>query len=70
MYTGLRLKLITGDTVHIRVDPPFDVADLDYFPGFRAVSLGNLTVLYEGMVYDVTPWGRLSSLSFRDRSTV
>lgn len=70
MYTGLRLKLITGHAVDIRVDPPFDVADLDYFPGFRAVSLGNLTVLYEGLVYDVTPWGRLGGVSLVDRSSV
>lgn len=59
MYTELRLKIITGQHVAIRVDPPFDAGDLDYFPGIRAVSLGNLTVLYEGLVYDVCPSGRV-----------
>ncbi len=58
MYTELHLKLLTGDTVGIRVDPPFATRDLEYFPGIRAVSLGNLTVLYEGLVYDVVPAGR------------
>lgn len=58
MYTELRLKLLTGRTMAIRVDPPFDAGDLDYFPGIRAVALGNLTVLYEGLVYDVCPSGR------------
>ena len=70
MYTGLRLKLITGGSVEIRVDPPFAVADLEYFPGIRAVSLGNLTVLYEGLVYDVTPWGQLAGVSLKDQSSV
>lgn len=55
MYTELHLKLLSGRTVTIRVDPGFDVDDLEYLPGVRAVSLGNLTVLYEGLVYDVRP---------------
>ncbi|MGE5672832.1 MAG: hypothetical protein ACM3XM_02970 [Mycobacterium leprae] len=60
MYTELRLKLLNGQQTAIRVEPPFDLDDLDYVPGIRAVSLGNLTVLYEGLVYDVRPAGRLS----------
>lgn len=59
MYTELRLKLLTGRTTSIRVDPPFDLDDLDYMPGIRAVRLGNLTVLYEGLVYDAHPAGRI-----------
>jgi hypothetical protein len=59
VYTELRLKLLTGRTMAIRVDPPFDTNDLEYFPGIRAVRLGNLTVLYEGLVYDVRPAGHL-----------
>lgn len=55
MYTELHLKLLNGRTVAIQVDPGFDVDDLEYLPGIRAVSLGNLTVLYEGLVYDVRP---------------
>lgn len=59
MYTELRLKLLSGRTTAIRVEPPFDFDDLEYLPGMRAVSLGNLTVLYEGLVYDVRPSGRM-----------
>ncbi len=59
MYTELQLKLLTGRTTAIRVHPPFDLDDLEYTPGIRAVTLGNLTVLYEGMVYDVRPAGRI-----------
>lgn len=59
MYTELSLKLLTGRTTQIRVDPPFDVDDLEYLPGIRAVTLGNLVVLYEGLVYDVRPSGRI-----------
>jgi hypothetical protein len=55
VYTELHLKLLNGRTVAIHVDPGFDVDDLEYLPGIRAVSLGNLTVLYEGLVYDVRP---------------
>lgn len=55
MYSELNLKLLNGRTVSIHVDPGFDVDDLEYLPGIRAVSLGNLTVLYEGLVYDVRP---------------
>ncbi|MFZ5815866.1 MAG: hypothetical protein ACOY93_11255 [Bacillota bacterium] len=55
MYTELNLKLLNGRTVSIHVEPGFEVDDLDYLPGIRAVSLGNLTVLYEGLVYDVRP---------------
>lgn len=55
VYTELHLKLLNGRTVAIHVEPGFDVDDLEYLPGIRAVSLGNLTVLYEGMVYDVRP---------------
>lgn len=58
LYTELRLKLLTGAEVGIGVDPPFATRDLEYFPGIRAVSLGNLTVLYEGLIYDVIPAGR------------
>jgi hypothetical protein len=43
----------------INVDPPFDFDDLEFVPGIRAVSIGNLTVLYEGLVYDVRPDGRM-----------
>ena len=56
MYTELQLKLLNGRTVAIGVEPGFDVDDLEYLPGIRAVSLGNLTVLYEGLVYDVRPY--------------
>lgn len=59
VYTELSLKLLTGRTTQIRVDPPFDVDDLEYLPGIRAVTLGNLVVLYEGLVYDVRPSGRI-----------
>lgn len=59
MYTELRLKLLSGRTTSIRVEPPFDFDDLEYLPGIRAVSLGNLTVLYEGLVYDVRPAGQV-----------
>ncbi|HYG58496.1 MAG TPA: hypothetical protein VD902_10595 [Symbiobacteriaceae bacterium] len=55
MYTELRLKLLSGRTMAIAVDPPFDFDDLEFMPGIRAVRLGNLTVLYEGLVYDVRP---------------
>lgn len=55
VYTELRLKLLTGRTQAIRVEPPFRFDDLEYLPGIRAVRLGNLTVLYEGLVYDVQP---------------
>ena len=59
MYTELHLKLLNGRTKAIRVDPPFDFDDMEYLPGIRAVSVGNLTVLYEGLVYDVRPAGRV-----------
>lgn len=59
MYTELRLKLLTGRSMAINVDPPFDFDDLEFVPGIRAVSIGNLTVLYEGLVYDVRPDGRM-----------
>lgn len=59
MYTELRLKLLSGRTTSIQVDPPFDFDDLEYLPGIRAVSLGNLTILYEGLVYDVRPGGHV-----------
>jgi len=59
VYTELRLKLLTGRTTSIRVDPPFRLDDLEYLPGIRAVSLGNLTILYEGLVYDVVPAGQV-----------
>lgn len=55
MYTELHLKLINGRTLPISVSPGFDMDDLEYLPGIRAVSLGNLTILYEGLVYDVRP---------------
>lgn len=55
MYTELQLKLLNGRTVTIGVEPGYDVDDLEYLPGIRAVSLGNLTILYEGLVYDVRP---------------
>lgn len=57
MYTQLRLKMLTGRSMAIHVDPPFEFDDLDFKPGIRAVSIGNLTVLYEGLVYDVRPDG-------------
>lgn len=57
MYTELRLKLLSGRTATIQVDPPFDLDDMEYVAGIRAVRLGNLTVLYEGLVYDVRPAG-------------
>jgi hypothetical protein len=59
VYTELRLKLLTGRSMAISVNPPFDFDDLEFVPGIRAVSLGNLTVLYEGLVYDVRPDGRI-----------
>jgi hypothetical protein len=68
LYTELRLKLLSGRTATIHVDPPYDLDELDYVPGIRAVSLGNLTVLYEGLVYDVRPDGRV--VNFPARSTV
>jgi hypothetical protein len=55
VYNALCLKLLSGDRVHIFVDPPFSGDDMEYTPGLRAISLGNLTVLYEGLVYDVRP---------------
>jgi len=55
VYTELQLKLLNGRTVTIGVEPGYDVDDLEYLPGIRAVSLGNLTILYEGLVYDVRP---------------
>ncbi len=55
MYDELHLKLLNGRTLSIEVEPGFDIDDLDYLPGIRAVSIGNLTVLYEGLVYDVRP---------------
>jgi len=58
-YTELRLRLMGGQTKRIWVDPPFEPDDLEYLPGIRAVRLGRLTVLYEGLVYDVRPEGRL-----------
>jgi len=62
LYTELRLKLLTGESMGIRVQPPFGAQELEYFPGIRAVSLGNLTVLYEGLVYDVVPARRIYAL--------
>lgn len=59
MYSELQLKLLSGRTITIQVEPSFRLDDLDYLPGIRAVSLGNLTVLYEGLVYDVRPHRRL-----------
>lgn len=55
MYREIQLKLLNGRTVTIGVEPGYDVDDLEYLPGIRAVSLGNLTILYEGLVYDVRP---------------
>lgn len=55
VFNELQLKLLNGRTISIHVEPGFDVDDLEYLPGLRAVSLGNLTVLYEGLVYDVRP---------------
>jgi len=55
VYDQLHLKLLNGRTLSIEVEPGFDIDDLDYLPGIRAVSIGNLTVLYEGLVYDVRP---------------
>jgi hypothetical protein len=55
VYNALCLKLLSGDRVRILVDPPFSGDDMEYMPGLRAVSIGNLTVLYEGLVYDVRP---------------
>ncbi len=60
MFNELQLKLLNGRTISIHVEPGFDVDDLEYLPGLRAVSLGNLTVLYEGLVYDVRPQRRLT----------
>jgi len=60
VYTELHLKLLNGRTITIHVEPGFDVDDLEYVPGIRAVSLGNLTVLYEGLVYDVRPLRRFA----------
>lgn len=59
MYTELSLKLLNGRSQVLRVDPPFDFDDLEFIPGIRAISLGNVTVLYEGLVYDVRPSGRV-----------
>lgn len=59
MYTELHLKLLSGRTTSIRVDPAFSLDDLEYLPGIRAVRLGNLTILYEGLVYDVRPAGQI-----------
>lgn len=58
MYNKLQLKLISGNIEAIAVEPAFRVAELVYHPRKRAVSLGNLTVLYEGIVYEVTPGQR------------
>lgn len=55
MYTKLTLKRIDGKETGIQVQPAFRAADLRYHPWHRAVTLGNLTVLYHGMVYDVRP---------------
>lgn len=55
VYNALCLKLLSGERIRIHVDPPFDGDDLEYTAGLRAVSVGNLTVLYEGLVYDVRP---------------
>ncbi|MEW8978237.1 MAG: hypothetical protein AB2385_07510 [Symbiobacterium sp.] len=63
MYTELHLKLLNGRTITIHVEPGFDVDDLEYVPGIRAVSLGNLTVLFEGLVYDVRPSRKLPARS-------
>lgn len=59
MYTELSLKLLNGRSLNLRVDPPFDFDDMEFVPGIRAVSVGNVTVLYEGLVYDVRPAGRV-----------
>lgn len=59
VYTELSMKLLNGRSMAIRVEPPFDFDDLEFVPGIRAVSLGNVTVLYEGLVYDVRPSGRV-----------
>lgn len=55
VYNALCLKLLSGDRIRINVEPGFTGDDLDYTAGLRAVSVGNLTVLYEGLVYDVRP---------------
>jgi hypothetical protein len=55
VYNQLQLKLVDGKTASIQVEPTFRVQDLQYDPKRRAVSLGNLTVLYHGLVYDVHP---------------
>lgn len=55
MYNKLNLKQISGRATTISVEPAFRPNDLVYHPRKRAVSLGNLTVLYEGIVYDVCP---------------
>lgn len=55
MYNKLQLKLVDGNVAAIAVEPAFRAGELVYHPRKRAVSLGNLTVLYEGMVYEVTP---------------
>lgn len=68
VYTELNLKLLDGRIVTIHVDPGFDVDDMEYLPGVRAVSLGNLTVLYEGLVYDVRPSAKPDARSAPRRS--
>jgi hypothetical protein len=55
VYNALCLKLLSGDRIRISVEPGFTSDDLEYTAGLRAVSVGNLTVLYEGLVYDVRP---------------
>lgn len=55
MYRRLLLKRIDGRQTAIRVEPGFTAGDLRYHPWHRAVSLGKLTVLYHGIVYDVQP---------------
>jgi hypothetical protein len=59
VYTELRLKLVSGRSTSIGVEPPFDLDDLEYLPGIRAIRIGHLTVLYEGLIYDVRPAGRM-----------
>jgi hypothetical protein len=58
MYNQLKLKLINGKATMIAVEPAFHVDELLYHPRRKAVSLGNLTVIYEGFVYDVCPHRR------------
>lgn len=52
-YGTLALKLADGRERRIRVEPVFRAEDLQFHRFRRAVTLGNLTVLYNGIVYDV-----------------